>query len=53
MLSHVSLGASTKETAKRLEISPRTVDKHVERALAKLGVDTRLAAANLINQIRP
>ena len=45
------MGASTKETAARLEISPRTVDKHVERALAKLGVDSRIAAANLVNQM--
>jgi DNA-binding CsgD family transcriptional regulator/PAS domain-containing protein len=51
VLAHISMGASTKETAARLEISPRTVDKHVERALAKLGVDSRIAAANLINQI--
>ncbi len=53
VLSHISMGSSTKETAARLEISPRTVDKHVERSLAKLGVDSRLAAANLINQIAP
>ena len=53
VLTHISMGISTKETAARLQISPRTVDKHVERSLAKLGVDNRLAAANLINQIAP
>ncbi len=53
VLTHISMGISTKETAARLQISPRTVDKHVERSLAKLGVDSRLAAANLINQIAP
>jgi DNA-binding CsgD family transcriptional regulator/PAS domain-containing protein len=51
VLTHVSAGASTKDIAARLQISPRTVDKHVERSLSKLGVDSRLAAANLINQI--
>ncbi len=53
VLTHITVGASTKETAARLQISPRTVDKHVERALSKLGVDSRIAAANLINQIAP
>jgi DNA-binding CsgD family transcriptional regulator/PAS domain-containing protein len=51
VLTFISTGVSTKGIAARLQISPRTVDKHVERALAKLGVDSRLAAANLINQI--
>jgi DNA-binding CsgD family transcriptional regulator len=46
-------GASTKQAATRLHISPRTVDKHIERALTKLGVDSRIAAANLVNQIAP
>ncbi len=53
VLACISSGASTKDIAARLEISPRTVDKHVERALAKLGVDSRLAAANLVNQMAP
>lgn len=44
-------GISTKDVARRLEISPRTVSKHIERALSKLGVDTRMAATNLVHQL--
>ncbi|MFZ0667277.1 MAG: LuxR C-terminal-related transcriptional regulator [Acidimicrobiales bacterium] len=44
-------GVATKDVARRLEISPRTVSKHIERALSKLGVDSRTAATNLVNQL--
>ena len=34
-------GASSSHIAKRLFLSPRTVDHHIERALRKLGVASR------------
>lgn len=42
--------ASTKQMALQLGISARTVEKHVEHALAKLGVPSRLHAVALLNR---
>ncbi|WP_438488896.1 helix-turn-helix domain-containing protein [Streptomyces sp. S186] len=39
-------GLTNQQIAHRLAISPRTVDKHLEHAYAKLGVGGRVAAAN-------
>ena len=47
MLLRVS--ASTKRIASQLGISPRTVEKHIEHALVKLGVTSRLQAVALLN----
>lgn len=41
-------GRSNPEIADALAMRPRTVEKHVERILPKLGVENRTAAANLI-----
>lgn len=41
-------GRTNPEIARILAISPRTVEKHVERILIKLGVENRTAAAGLI-----
>jgi DNA-binding CsgD family transcriptional regulator len=43
-------GTTNAQIASQLEISPNTVEVHMTNALAKLGVDNRTAAANLIHQ---
>jgi DNA-binding CsgD family transcriptional regulator len=52
VLALVREGLATKRIASALGISPRTVDKHVQRALDKLGVRTRIQAIALIDQTR-
>jgi DNA-binding CsgD family transcriptional regulator len=44
--------ASTKRISAQLGISPRTVEKHVEHALMKLGMTSRLQASALLNRWR-
>ena len=44
VLRHISLGASNKETARTLGLSPSTVATHVENVFRKLGCSTRAAA---------
>ena len=44
----ISRGRSNPEIASILEMRPRTVEKHVENILAKLGVENRTAAAMVI-----
>jgi DNA-binding CsgD family transcriptional regulator len=51
VMTLIVCGNATKDVAVSLAISPRTVSKHIERSLSKLGVDSRLAAANLINEL--
>ena len=41
----VASGLPTKEIARRLSVSPRTVSSHIEHVYAKIGVSTRGAAA--------
>ena len=45
VLCHIVGGATNQEVADTLSISPRTVGKHVENILGKLGVGNRTAAA--------
>ncbi|VVD27978.1 HD domain-containing phosphohydrolase [Paraburkholderia dioscoreae] len=44
VLKHISLGASNKEVARALELSPSTVRTHVESVFRKLECSTRAAA---------
>jgi DNA-binding CsgD family transcriptional regulator len=45
VLQQVARGATTREVADQLRMSPATVDQHVESARHKLGAATRLEAA--------
>jgi DNA-binding NarL/FixJ family response regulator len=45
VLSLLGLGLSNPEIGKRLFISPKTVEHHVGKILAKLGLKSRGAAA--------
>ena len=44
------LGLSNKEIALQLDISPKTVGKHLENAFAKLGVTSRAAAVAAVSR---
>ncbi|MFG2286181.1 response regulator transcription factor [Streptomyces sp. NPDC048595] len=46
VLTLLARGLSNQQIAHRLAISPRTVDKHLEHAYAKLRVSSRVEAAN-------
>lgn len=45
VLSWLSKGKTNRDIAQILNLSPRTVDKHLEQIYAKLGVENRTAAA--------
>ncbi len=47
VLYWVTLGKTSKDIGDILGSSPRTANKHLEHICAKLGVETRTAAANL------
>lgn len=53
VLALVREGLATKRVASALGISPRTVDKHIQHALDKLGVRTRMQAIALIDHAGP
>jgi DNA-binding CsgD family transcriptional regulator len=38
-------GATAKEAARQLDISPKTADHHIQNLYSKIGVTTRAAAA--------
>ncbi len=44
-------GHTIAASASKLGISPRTVEKHVQRGYSKLGLDNRVAATNLVRQL--
>jgi CheY-like chemotaxis protein/DNA-binding CsgD family transcriptional regulator len=44
----VTLGKTNRDIAEILELSPRTVNKHLEHIFEKLGVETRTAAASMV-----
>jgi DNA-binding CsgD family transcriptional regulator len=50
VLGLVANGLSTKQIATQLQISPRTVDKHVANGLNKIGARTRLEAVALLSE---
>jgi DNA-binding CsgD family transcriptional regulator len=45
VLRLVARGASNREMAKQLSISPKTADHHVQHIYTKIDVSTRAAAA--------
>ncbi|MGE3285206.1 MAG: HD domain-containing phosphohydrolase [Pseudonocardia sp.] len=45
VLRLLALGLTTREVARRLTVSPKTADHHVQHVYAKIGVSTRGAAA--------
>jgi DNA-binding response OmpR family regulator/DNA-binding CsgD family transcriptional regulator len=47
VLYWVTKGKTNKDIGEILEMSPRTVNKHLEHVFSKLGVETRTAAANI------
>lgn len=49
-LKHYLLGKTTKEIAKTVYRSPRTIEKHLENAKGKLGINTR---AELFHLLQP
>jgi DNA-binding CsgD family transcriptional regulator len=51
VLELVRQGLATKRIAVAIGISPRTVEKHIQHALDKLGVRTRMQAIALIDQV--
>lgn len=48
VLHHVAAGASNEAVAQALDLSRRTVDKHLERIFRKLGVRSRTAASRVL-----
>ena len=46
ILEYLSLGLTVKQVAKRLGVSPRTIDSHVSRLYRKLGVRNRVQAVS-------
>lgn len=44
VLELLASGGSNRELAQRLGVSPRTIQKHLQRIYAKLGVKRRMAA---------
>lgn len=51
VLIWISYGKTNKDISFLMDISSRTVDKHVENIFIKLGVETRTAAASFLNQL--
>jgi HD-GYP domain-containing protein (c-di-GMP phosphodiesterase class II) len=45
VLRLIAAGLTAKETARKLEISPKTADHHIQSIYGKIGVTTRAAAA--------
>ena len=50
VLRHVARGLTDKQIARTLDLSPRTVEMHVARALDALGCHTRAEAVHLATQ---
>lgn len=51
VLSWLAKGKTNRDIADILGMSPRTVNKHLEHAFEKLGVETRTAAAAIASQL--
>ena len=52
VLDWVSQGKTNKEVGMILELSPRTVEKHLEHIYQKIGVESRTAAAAKVHEIK-
>jgi DNA-binding CsgD family transcriptional regulator len=52
VLALITTGATNNEIAQRLDVSPRTVKKHLEHIYNQLGVRTRTAATTIALQTR-
>ena len=50
VLSWIAKGKTNRDVADILGISPRTVNKHLERVFEKLGVETHAAAVALVSR---
>ncbi len=50
VLVWIAHGKTNREIAQILELSPRTVNKHLEQIFRKLGVENRTAAAAMVIQ---
>lgn len=53
VLELVATGITNRQIGERLFLSPRTVDKHVQRLLGKTGSSNRTALANRLHQDAP
>jgi DNA-binding NarL/FixJ family response regulator len=51
VLSWLARGSTNRQIGLALDVSPRTIEKHVERILAKLGAANRTMAALLSTEI--
>ncbi len=45
VLRLIAAGLTVKEAARKLDISPKTADHHIQSVYSKIGVTTRAAAA--------
>ena len=52
VLSWLARGSTNRQIGMALHVSPRTIEKHVERILAKLGATNRTVAALLAARAR-
>ncbi len=53
MAALVAEGLTNRAIAQRLVLSPRTIDGHVERILAKLGFSSRAQVAVWVSGLEP
>jgi len=51
VLYWIAMGKTNREIAEILDLSPRTVNKHLETIFPKLGVENRTAAAAIAIRI--
>jgi len=51
VVSHIARGTTNHEIAEQLFISPNTLNSHVKKIYAKLGVNSRLQAAERLRQL--
>jgi DNA-binding CsgD family transcriptional regulator len=51
VLRWIAAGKANKDISEILDISPRTVNKHLEQIFIKLGVENRAAAASIATRV--